>query len=146
MIRFRTNVFHIHFRLIVLQFILPNISFYGHLSGIITGFLQSSGLLNWVIISDEQRLRNMEDWPMLSILTRSPAFVPANSGGATLMTHSLPLVETVTSAVEGVGRFAAELFYRCRRHAYHQTAITEDSIDAEWNGLPNEDAPTREFV
>ena len=130
----------------MLQFILPNISFYGHLSGIITGFLQSSGLLNWVVISDEQRLRNMEDWPVLNILTRSPACVPANSDAATLGAHSLPIVETMTHAAEGVARWTAQLFYRFPRHAYHQTAITEDSIDVDWNGHPNGEAPAQEFV
>lgn len=130
----------------MLQLILPNISFYGHLSGIITGFLQSSGYLNCALVTDDQRLQNMEDWPVLKTLTRSPAFVPANSEAATLGSHSLPLVQIFAQAVDGIARFIAQTFRRFRQHAYHQSASTEESTDGDWNGLPNGEPPTQEFV
>ena len=130
----------------MLQLIMPNLSFYGHLSGIITGFLQSSGLLNCLLITDEHRLQNMEHWPVVNILTRCPAFVPANSEVTTLGEHRLPLIQAVTHAAEEIVRFLTQTFHRFRRHPYRQTASTDDSSDGDWNGLPSGEVPTQEFV
>lgn len=130
----------------MLQLILPNISFYGHLSGILTGFLQSSGLLNCLLITDEHRLQNMEEWPVLNVLTRCPAFVPATVEAAALGGYRLPLVQTVTRAADEIDRFTTQTFNRFRRHLYHQTTSTEELSDDDWNGLSAGEVPTQEFV
>ncbi len=132
----------IYDRLLVLQLILPNISFYGHLSGILTGFLQSAGFFDGILITDERRLQTMEEWPILNILTRSPAFVPANA--ATLRT---PLGQSISSAAEPIMSFWTHTVRRFRQRPYLRAAGTEEeSLGEEWNGLPTGDVPTQEFV
>ncbi len=51
--------------LVVVQFILPNVSFVGHLSGILCGELHTAGYLN-CILPCAQRLRLLDESPTLS--------------------------------------------------------------------------------
>jgi len=58
--------------LIALQFFMPNLSFLGHLSGIVTGTLQYYGLLDVMTIGPEA-----DNWFPFSWLAQRPGFVPA---------------------------------------------------------------------
>jgi membrane associated rhomboid family serine protease len=61
--------------LIVMQFIMPNISFVGHLCGIIAGTLHLYGLLDWFLLK-ESFLQEMEQWRILRFVTTKENFVP----------------------------------------------------------------------
>eukprot|EP00593_Proboscia_inermis_P009318 CAMPEP_0171304754 /NCGR_PEP_ID=MMETSP0816-20121228/14504_1 /TAXON_ID=420281 /ORGANISM="Proboscia inermis, Strain CCAP1064/1" /LENGTH=179 /DNA_ID=CAMNT_0011785055 /DNA_START=61 /DNA_END=600 /DNA_ORIENTATION=+ len=61
--------------LVVLQFIMPNISFWGHLSGILVGTLQVYGVLDIVCLPSEEYLRNMESWKFIRNIAQKPSFV-----------------------------------------------------------------------
>ncbi|GAX11446.1 hypothetical protein FisN_22Lh130 [Fistulifera solaris] len=120
--------------LLVLQLILPNISFYGHLSGILTGFLHSAGCFDGILITDERRLQTMEEWPVVNVLTRSPSFVPP-------INLRTPLGPSISSAVEPIMSFWTRTVRRFR-----QRAVATESVGEEWSGLPTEDVPSQEFV
>ena len=75
--------------LIVVQVIMPNISFIGHLCGIITGTLHLYGLLD-VVLVDEAYLQEMEQWRLLHGLTSKDNFVPTptTTTAVTITTNS----------------------------------------------------------
>ena len=53
---------------IVLQFILPNLSFLGHLSGIVVGTLHLHGYLDWILpIEDTMRELDESSWMVLEV-------------------------------------------------------------------------------
>ena len=60
--------------LMVLQVIMPNLSLVGHLAGIMSGTLQSYGILDFLFVSDAY-LQEMERWNSLRLLTSQPSFV-----------------------------------------------------------------------
>mmetsp|Transcript_7872 Transcript_7872/g.14321 ORF Transcript_7872/g.14321 Transcript_7872/m.14321 type:complete len:329 (+) Transcript_7872:2-988(+) len=60
--------------LVALQMFITNLSFAGHLSGILTGTLQSFGAFDFLFVS-QAYLQEMEKWHSLSHLTTLPNFV-----------------------------------------------------------------------
>ena len=60
--------------LVLMQFLLPHVSFWGHLSGILVGTLQLYGVFDFLFPSDAY-LREMEGWTWMQPLTRIPNFV-----------------------------------------------------------------------
>ena len=58
----------------VMQVIMPNVSFSGHLCGILAGMLQLYGLLDWILVKDSY-LQEMEQWRCLRFLTSKENFV-----------------------------------------------------------------------
>ena len=66
--------------LFVIQFIMPHISFLGHLSGILVGTLQFHGCLNAIFPSDEY-LRSIEQKTSLVRLVSQPSFVKIPEAG-----------------------------------------------------------------
>lgn len=104
--------------LIVLQFIMPNLSFTGHLAGIITGTLQSAGYFEVIFVSNEY-MREMESWSIFSKLTAIHSFVsvPAammeSSSSSSLRERQqgavAALVTTMRHGLGAVGRFARNL-------------------------------------
>lgn len=69
--------------LVILQFIMPQISFLGHLSGILIGTMQSHGSLNAFFPSDEY-LKECEQKASLAFLRRQPSFVSMPEAGTGL--------------------------------------------------------------
>ena len=62
--------------LVALQFILPQVSFVGHLAGILTGTLQLYGVLD-IFLPNDATLQKIENTAFVSRLAASsPAFVP----------------------------------------------------------------------
>jgi hypothetical protein len=64
--------------LVLSQFIMPNISFLGHLAGILTGNLQYLGLLDNFCLISETYLVELESRPWLRLLVKLPSFVPTH--------------------------------------------------------------------
>lgn len=75
--------------LVALQFIMPNLSFWGHLSGILVGTAQAHGYLN-MILPLESTLRDL-DAIVVAPISSAPSFVP---------TQSIP----TSSSRDGLGR------------------------------------------
>jgi membrane associated rhomboid family serine protease len=81
--------------LILLQFMIPGLSFLGHLSGILTGTLQYYGVFQHLLVSDHF-LREMESWSGLNWLTSLQSFCATPSGnvlsrqpGASSLLHAI---------------------------------------------------------
>lgn len=69
--------------LVILQFIMPQISFMGHLSGILIGTLQFHGSLDIVFPSDEY-LKESETFSSLQFLVNQPGFIKMPEAGSGL--------------------------------------------------------------
>jgi hypothetical protein len=69
---------------------MPDLSFMGHLSGIVAGTLQLYGFLDWAMPSDTLLLQ-MDDWSCGRRLAAAPSFV------ATMSYSSLPLGTTLST-------------------------------------------------
>lgn len=69
--------------LVILQFIMPQISFLGHLSGILIGTMQFHGSLNIFFPSDEF-LKVCEQKTALASIVRQPSFVSMSEAGTGL--------------------------------------------------------------
>jgi rhomboid domain-containing protein 1 len=66
--------------LVILQFLMPNISFLGHLCGILVGNAQYFGFLDYFCLMGETFLMDLETRPFLRKLTTIPGFVPTSQG------------------------------------------------------------------
>lgn len=71
-------------RLVLLQFIMPNLSLLGHISGVLAGYMDLYGIYDLLILPEEATLRAMEQWRIWRLLVRAPNFVPSPS------THIVP--------------------------------------------------------
>jgi len=69
--------------LVILQFVMPQISFLGHLSGILIGTMQSHGSLNVFFPTDEY-LKDSEQKTPLAFVVRQPSFVSMPEAGTGL--------------------------------------------------------------
>ena len=67
--------------LVVMQVIMPNISFTGHLCGIVAGMLHLYGFLDCIMLK-ESTLQEMEQWNMLRFLMTKDNFVPTPSASS----------------------------------------------------------------
>lgn len=61
--------------LIFLQFFMPNLSFVGHLAGILVGTLQLYGVFDPIMVG-EAYLQEMDGWRYLSFLASQPNYIP----------------------------------------------------------------------
>ena len=119
--------------LVVMQVIMPNISFTGHLCGIIAGMLHLYGFLDCIMLK-ESTLQEMEQWNMLRFLMTKDNFAPtppASSANSESRTRRDPgvilvsmrrgckrvkalcgsLVEAIQVAIFGRGRRANSSIY-----------------------------------
>jgi len=65
--------------LLVLQLIMPNLSFLGHLAGILTGTLEYYGVLDVLFVTDHFLIQ-IESLPVMRKLTSLDSFVATNPG------------------------------------------------------------------
>ena len=133
--------------LFVIQFLLPNISFLGHLSGILTGLLQLNGKLKYTIPSPDS-LRAYDDLEGLTFITSCHNFVDTTTNDQFVMfmrtsgenasvgqifrgaiTVVQSLWETIMFIILGRRRQDGE-------RPFHESysVLNED----EWNGIPSQ--------
>jgi membrane associated rhomboid family serine protease len=108
--------------LVALQMFMPNLSFMGHLSGVIAGFLQVYGALDFLLV-DESFLKEMEDWPIVrrsliplpnfvmttqnvSLMRRDPSSLRSTicGGLGRLKTYTCHMLGCIKVAIFGRGR------------------------------------------
>lgn len=108
--------------LIVLQFMMPNISFLGHLSGILTGGLYAAGWLQWCIPAQDavHAWEGNSSW--LASLRRKPNYVACPA-------ESVRLGSQLVQGQGGVLRQGAQLAYTVVRPAL-------DCARSCWRGGP----------
>lgn len=99
---------------------MPNLSFLGHLSGIIAGTLQLHGI---ALIPKESYLRGMDDWNTLRWLSSTESFVGTMSIQTTPARNALNLVQLsanrgfraiITLFSNATGKFIVAIFRRGR--------------------------------
>ena len=128
------------FMLVAIQFLMPNISFVGHLSGVLCGTLQSGGHLRF-IMPGIQLLRTTEDSQRLRRIISLPSFIAtpttddefaifsrsSPSGGA--QSFIIPMYTFARNSIETV-RFI--VFGREDEEEIAGVALNE----GEWIGIP----------
>jgi len=137
----------------VLQMIMPNLSFCGHISGITTGTLQLYGVWDCILVTDETVLRELEDWNVVKWLRSTfPGFIPTPALMERHRTHGLMsvfntvrrgvlwvyyalvnLVEAAVIIVFGRGR---SLNSNIQLNLFDGDASLDNDTDDDWNGLP----------
>lgn len=85
--------------MIVLQLLVPGLSFAGHLSGIVAGTLQLYGLLDCVMPS-ETKLLEMDEWACFGCLRALPSFVATTTDSG--LPLELPMVTRRRAAISTV--------------------------------------------
>lgn len=145
--------------LVLLQFFMPNLSFLGHLSGIMTGTLQYYGVLDVITVGSD-----IDDYVIFSWLTQRPGFVSAPSSDARNFQEPVALLHSLRTGVRTIVRlvknvletFSVCIFGRGRRWyanirlpcwdaggSYSGLSSSEGRVlgtpleeDEDWGGLP----------
>jgi rhomboid domain-containing protein 1 len=94
--------------LIALQFFMPNLSFLGHLSGILLGTLQTFGYLE-CCLPQEGTLRTFDTHSVARRCTSAPSFIPTQSRGELVSSFNGGLGTTVYRGVATVSRLVRQL-------------------------------------
>ncbi len=131
--------------LLVMQFILPHVSFLGHLSGILVGTLQLFGVFDFIFPSDAC-LRAIEDWACIRPLTSKPNYVrvPGEDNNAQRRT---PLM-----LVLSMNRLATSCFLQCGnlletlKFCIFGANVTHRALEAENLPLSNLDSESRSLT
>ncbi len=147
--------------LVILQFIMPQISFLGHLSGILVGTLQLRGVFD-AIFPSESYLKELENWEVLQVLTTKPGFVRLpeaghglrNENNAGVLSSILTafgfviqfvnnICETINFCIFGRGSEANENIQMGRIGAPWGSSdstsgarFMQQNLEDEWAGLP----------
>ena len=129
---------------------IPNLSFVGHLSGIVAGTLQLYGMLNCVMVTDREVLREMEEWRIIKWLSSHPGFVSTPMESLVFRHDISTLPRVLHNAVFAVLRFGGYLLQTIKMIVFGRGRSQNENIqldlnlsleekdDAdEWNGLPD---------
>ncbi|KAH9322807.1 hypothetical protein KI387_017446, partial [Taxus chinensis] len=87
--------------LILFQLLMPNVSFIGHLCGILTGFAYTHGLLNYLMLGSSSYIA-IENSAMLAFCVRRPRFIIGGGSGASVA-GSLPSFSSTATSGAGLG-------------------------------------------
>lgn len=95
--------------LILMQVLLPNISFTGHLSGILCGTMQSSGCFNSIFPS-LQYLRSSDESSRLRFMTSKPNYVktPSSESAFAMVGRQGSTLGAISSAMTTVRKFVSD--------------------------------------
>lgn len=139
--------------LIVLQVIMPNISFLGHLAGLLMGLLHVRGKLQWAIPSP-QAFQWLEEREALRSVRRLGGFVPTPdvdrvsgvvAGGQSLLAMAASVLRTVFAPCIACARPAcasiAGMFGRRADYDPVPTADGDDAADDEEGGSGGPETP-----
>lgn len=88
--------------LVVIQFVMPHISFLGHLSGILLGTLQLHGALDTIFPSDAY-LQTLETWSALESITSKSGFKKMPETGSPLRNLNRDSGGLLSAVVSGFG-------------------------------------------
>ena len=132
---------------------MPNLSFTGHLAGVVCGHLQLYGLLDFIMIKDRETFREMEQWRLLKWMSAHPGFIPTPATDSSLERRDLsPLYHAVCRCVLAGLRFASFymqvlVFGRDEQNENIQRGLMRSSVDDDdWNGLPSTEQNEQELV
>ncbi|KAL3800828.1 hypothetical protein HJC23_001665 [Cyclotella cryptica] len=154
--------------LVVLQFIMPQISFLGHLSGILLGTLQSHGALD-VIFPSDAYLQDLETWAALQTITSKPGFIKTPETGSPLRRDSGGLLLAILALLRAIVQFVKNVCETIKFCIFGRGADANENIqlpelgaawgaaddlgagaggendiyDGEWAGLPTIDEARR---
>lgn len=119
--------------LVVLQVVMPNLSFVGHLSGILTGALQSYGVLDILFVSDNY-LQEMEKWSSLRLLTSQPNFVatPVSLGQEGSQRDPVSLRRALGNGLRVVGTFLKNIIETIVVCIFGRGSAANDNIQLGW--------------
>mmetsp|Transcript_31000 Transcript_31000/g.61890 ORF Transcript_31000/g.61890 Transcript_31000/m.61890 type:complete len:329 (-) Transcript_31000:2-988(-) len=91
--------------LVILQFIMPQISFLGHLSGVLVGTLQLHGAFDSIFPSDSY-INELENWETLQLITTKPGFIRLpETGNGLRRANNAGLVASLLAAFGFVVQF-----------------------------------------
>ena len=133
-------IYFIIYRLIVLQIMIPNLSFSGHLAGIVAGTMQARGWLNMCRPNESTFLQMDQQYQRYISSSSYGVFVPTN-------TSSILFTSSSSSSRCGRSSWTIHRILPSRIHtviASMQQAFrrrfpqrdANDDDDDEWNGLP----------
>lgn len=101
--------------LLALQLIMPNLSFLGHLAGILTGTLQCHGVLDILFVGDSF-LIELESWPMMRKVVSLDSFVATTHGSGQLLrtessssSSALPIFQSIRKVLSIVFKFLRDI-------------------------------------
>ena len=128
--------------LVALQFIMPHISFLGHLSGILVGSLQYHGLLDKLLPS-HARLRQCETSERWAFLRRQPGYRPTPEASA-LRERDLSggdVRAALSAAVGAIGTLVGNVCETIQVIVFGRGADLNDNIQlgAPWGSASAED-------
>jgi rhomboid domain-containing protein 1 len=98
--------------LVVLQFVMPHISFLGHLSGILLGTLQLHGALDIIFPSDTY-LQHIETLDALERITSKPGFIRMPESGSPLRNVSRDAGGFLPAIFGAFGALVQFIFHVC---------------------------------
>jgi membrane associated rhomboid family serine protease len=94
--------------LVILQMFMPNLSFLGHLSGIMTGTLQYYGMFEFLLVG-ESFMTEMESWNSLRCLVRISNFVATPTSSSPLHQEPTALLQSLHRGVWIVAKFVRDV-------------------------------------
>jgi len=136
--------------LVVLQVILPNLSFMGHLSGILAGTLQMYGVLDVFAIPSNEYLQGLEERRRMSNLaSKLPNFVPTP---ATDLLRSQyrdvgSLGQSVCGGIRTAAMFVLHVFETIRVVVFGRGRRANDNVQllGGWSAAPGGGGGTSRF-
>ena len=148
--------------LVILQFIMPQISFLGHLSGILIGTMQSHGSLNVFFPSDEY-LKGSEQKTSLAFIVRQPSFVSMPEAGTGLGRRREGSAGFFAAVAGSISLFLKNICETLKVMIFGRGTVSNqniqmgrlgaawggnDSVQEEegWNGLPTIDEETERLT
>jgi hypothetical protein len=119
--------------LVVLQFIMPQISFLGHLSGILLGTLQFHGVLD-IIFPADSYLQNLESWTALETITLKPGFIRMPENGSPLRRETGGLLSALLAAFGGLIVLVKNVCETIKFCIFGRGTEANENIQLPWGG------------
>ena len=127
-------------RLVVIQIVIPNLSFLGHLSGILAGTMQMHGCLPCMFCKSLNTLRRIdESWPFSHASSFHSSFVPTPQGALEYYDH-ITGNRCIYRLFMGLVETGSQVFEALKNAIFgERSPVTLGHSDDEsdgWSGLP----------